>query len=155
MYLIPSATLSGIRHGGSSLQDRNLIAAKEEKIERLTITGATGGREVVQRYADDRAKAFYADPAEPEAKLETIGNWLNRLFRLRVVDTVADAPTGAPAIELELFGAKGSLGKVQLWPTNDKTALATSSRFKVPVTVTKSEVDALVKDLDSVLNEGK
>jgi hypothetical protein len=155
VFLIPSATLSSIRHGASSLMDRNLIAAKEDKVERLSITSATGGRELVQRYAEDRTKAFYADPAEPDAKLETTGNWLNRLLRLRVVDLVTDAPSGNPAIEVELFAGKGALGKVQLWPAGDKTALATSSRFKSAVTVSKAEVDALVKDLDSVLSEGK
>jgi hypothetical protein len=155
VFLIPAATLSGIRHGAASLMDRNLMAAKEDKIERLTITGATGGREIVQRYAEDRTKAFYADPAEPETKLETTGNWLNRLLRLRVVDIVTDAPAGSPAIEVELFSGKGSLGKVQLWAAGDKTALAQSSRFKAPVTVSKAEIDALIKDLDSVLTEGK
>ena len=155
IFLIPAATLSTVRRGGASLMDRGLIAVKEEKVEHLTITGTTGGRELVQRFAEDRTKAFYADPAEPEAKLETAGNWLNRLFRLRVVDMVSDAPTGTPVVEVELFGAKGSLGTLKIWSAGDKTALAQSSRFKSMVSVSKAEVDALVKDLDSVVSEGK
>ena len=47
------------------------------------------------------------------------------------------------------------MGEVKLWPANDKTALAQSTRFKGTVSLAKHEVDALLKDLDAVLAEGK
>ena len=80
---------------------------------------------------------------------------MSRLFRLRIVDTVADAPAGNPAVEVQLFDKKGAAGEVKLWPADDKTALAQSTRFKGTVSLAKHEVESLLKDLDAVLAEGK
>ncbi|MBI5511494.1 MAG: DUF4340 domain-containing protein [Deltaproteobacteria bacterium] len=155
VFLIPAATLSSLRHGAVTLAERALLPVKDDKIERVTIAVGGAGREVTQRYPSERARAFYADPAEPEAKLELVNNWLSRALRLRIIEQVSETPQGAPAFEVEAFGAKGSLGNLKVYPPGDKVALATSSRFKSTVSIARPDVDALLKDADAAINEGK
>lgn len=159
VFLIPSAAIGTIRHGASALLDKNAVGAKREKVTRLTINAGATGREIAQRYSEDVDKRFFSDPAEPEAKLEMVSNWLERMWRLRVIDLLdpAEAPPSVvpPAVEVEMFAGPDSLGVLRIWPPDDRVARATSSRFKQPFTISKASAEALLKDLDGVLSEGR
>ncbi|MEE8408395.1 MAG: DUF4340 domain-containing protein [Myxococcota bacterium] len=155
VFLVASRKLSSLRHGASTLIDRNVAGVKKEDVERLAVTGAGKGREIVQRFAEDKAKAFWADPAEPDAKLELVGNWLDRVLRLRVVDLVDETPAGPPSIEMEFFAGAKSLSTIKIWPAGDRTALCTSSRFKKTLTISKANAEAIIRDLENVLSEGQ
>jgi len=159
VFLIPSASIGSIRHGASSLLNKNAVGAKREKVTRLTINAGAAGREITQRYSEDKNKRFFSDPAEPEAKLEMVSNWLERMWRLRVVDLLdpADAPPSVipPAVEVEMFAGPDSLGVMRMWPADDRVARATSTHFDQPFTVSKASAEALLKDIEGVLNEGR
>jgi hypothetical protein len=155
VYLIANVTLGSIRHGATALLDKDAVGAKREKVERLTITTGATGRELVQRFGDDKDKRFFADPAEPDAKLELVDNWLERMWRLRVVDLVETVPQGAPALEVELFDKEKTLDLIKLWPPDEKVSLATSQRFGQAFTVSKASAETLLKDVQSVLDDGK
>lgn len=155
VFLVASSKLSSLRHGASTLIDRNVAGVKKEDVERLAVTGGGKRREIVQRFAEDKDKAFWADPAEPDAKLELVGNWLNRVLRLRVVDLVDEAPVGEPSVEMEFFAGSQSLSQLKIWPAGERTALCTSSRFKKTLTISKANAEAIIKDLENVLSEGQ
>jgi hypothetical protein len=155
IYLVPSKSLTSIRHGASTLLDRNAVGVEREDVDRLAVTAGPGGREIVQRDRSEKGKAFFADPAEPDAKLELVGNWLDRVLRLRVIDMTDERPAGMAAVEIEFFGGDGSLGVFKLWPAGEKHAVATSTRFETPFTVSKANADAIIKDVENVLQEGR
>jgi hypothetical protein len=154
IYLIPSKHLTSIRHGASSLLDRSAVGVERDDVERLGVTSGPGGREIIQRNRGEKGKAFFADPAEPDTKLELVGNWLDRVLRLRVVESTDEQPVGMPAVELEFFADDASLGVFKLWPAGDKNAIATSTRFETPFTVSKANAEAIIKDVEDVLQEG-
>lgn len=156
VFLLPSASIGSIRHGASALLDKNAVGIERDQVTRVTITAGASGREVAQRYAEDKEKRFFSDPAEPEEKLEMVSNWLERMWRLRVID-LADAPPSVipPAVEIEMFAGPDSLGVVRLWPPNERVAHATSTRFSQPFTVSKASAEALLKDLEGILTEGR
>lgn len=155
VYLVPSKSLSTIRHGAASLLDRDAVGAEREEIERIAVTAGPGGREIIQRERSDKESAFFADPAEPDTKLELIGNWLDRVLRLRVIDMTDERPVGMPAVELEFFADSESIDVFKLWPAGEKSAIATSTRFKTPFTVSKANAEAIIKDVENVLQEGR
>ena len=78
-----------------------------------------------------------------------------KLLRLRVVDMSDETPIGMPSVEIEMFAGSDSLGIFKLWPAGDKHALATSTRFDRPFTVSKANAEAIIKDMDNVLSEGR
>ncbi len=155
VYLLPASSVAHLRHGASALLDRGALGIEKDQIERVTISAGAQGRELVQRNREDKAAAFFADAAEPDEKREGVGVWLDRVLRLSVVDLVDDKPTGPPALTVEVFGDKGTLGVVKLWPSGEKTAFLTSSRFGKTATVAKAAAEAISKELEKVLSEGR
>jgi hypothetical protein len=153
VYLVKAGLLSDLKSGANGLTERSLVTLKREDIERVSIKGPAKARDVVQRHADDRAKAYFADPAEPDKKLTQVTNWLDRLMRTRMVDFVDEKPKGAPAVVVELLGANGPLGSVSLWPVGEDNAVAVSTSFGAPVTLSKGSADTLLKDVEAVLGE--
>lgn len=154
VFLTAQSNLTPLRHGGNTLLDKSLVALPLESIERVVISTPGQAREVVQRFANERAKAFYADPAEPDAKLEELSRWLDRVLKLRAVEVVATEPTGAPALEVEIRAAHGKSAKLQLWPpADDRVAFARASHHARALSVSKSSVDAVLRDMDKALRD--
>jgi hypothetical protein len=155
IFLLRANTLASLKHGASGLVDRTALGIAQEKIERVTIAHAGKTRELVQRHADDKAKAFWADRAEPDVKLEQATAWLDRVLKLRIADLADTQPVGEAELTVELWSGQRSLGTLALWGPDDKQSLAKSSRFDTPVTVTKANSEAVLRDVGGVLDEGK
>lgn len=157
VFLLRSGTISGLSNGAASMLDRRAIAVESEKVRRVTITVGPRGREVIQRYAEDPKKAFFADPAEPDVKLEQVSNWLDRILKLHLADVVRDEPTGPVALDLEVFNGGTSLGRLQLWEPREKVALARSAFYDSPISISisKANAEAILKDIEAVLAEGR
>lgn len=155
VYLLRSSSVSNLNHGAIALQDRDAVGVPRPKIERVIISAGAKRRELTQRHADDPAKAFFADPADPDRKLETATGWVERVLRLRVADLEQDAPQGEPAVVVEFIKDKESLATVRLFASSDSKAVAQVSRFKSPVGLGKASVESILHELDSVMSEGK
>jgi hypothetical protein len=154
VYLARTSLFTDLRGGGQTLADRSLVTVPRAELERVTLAAGSKSRELVQRSADDRAKAFFADAAEPDTRLTQTTAWLDRVMRTRLVDFTATRPAGAPAVTLRLFGEHGPVGSLELWAPGESTAVAVSSAFASPVTVSKATAETLLKDLEAVLAEG-
>jgi hypothetical protein len=158
VFLIPASTLASLRHGANPLLDKSAIGVARKAVTRVMITAGSRGREVAQRHSEDTDKRFFADPTEPEIELEMVSNWLDRLWRLRVAELRSEPPPAMvpPAVEVEMFaGPDESLGVLRLWAPDERVAMATSTRFEKTVTISKVTVEALLRDVESVLTEGR
>ncbi|MEK7703635.1 MAG: DUF4340 domain-containing protein [Myxococcota bacterium] len=155
VVLLRAASVRDLRYGATSLIDRRLIASPRVDIHRVVLSVGERGRELLQRHADKEETAFFADPAEPDAKLERAGAWMARLWRLRGEERVAQPPPGTPSATIELWTTSERRDVIRLWPANGPEALGTSERFADGVTLSKSTVDALLRDIEQVLQEGR
>lgn len=158
VYLVKTTTFNELKNGATGLTERALVVAPREKIERVLVSAGGKSREVKQRQADNRAKAFFADPAEPDKRLPEVTNWLERLMRMRMVDFTDQKPAGEPQLTVELEGDRKPLGSVKMWlpPAGDATmALVESTAFSGVVTVPRSTAETLFKDVDSVMSEAR
>lgn len=156
VYLMPSSTVASLRNGATQLIDRNIVGAARDTIERVVLTAGAGRRrEVLQRNAEDRASAYFADPAEPDTKLEKTTAWLDRLMRLRLLDMVSEAPQGEPALTIELWGKRDKIDELALWLGDDKNAFVKAKRFDQTLTIAKNTAEGLLNDVDAVLSENE
>lgn len=153
IYLAKTNLFSELQNGGNGLTERSLVITPRDKIARVRLRADGRERELVQRHRDDRANAFFADPAEPDARLEQAGNWLDRLMRTRMVDFAETTPDAAPALVVELLGEEAPLGTVKLWPPGNPAAIAEAPGYPGPITISKPLAELLLKDLEAVLNE--
>ncbi len=153
VYLLKQHLFVDLRNGASLLPERSLLPVERASVRRVVVTSANHTRELLHRDGAEENKAFWSDPAEPDAALALAKTWLQELWRLRMVDNATSAPSTPAAVEVELFGDKGSLGTVSLWQPGESTAVAQSSFFPSPVTVGKPSVEALLRDVGAMLDE--
>lgn len=151
VFLLRAKMVNMLRHGASRLIDKELFGFEASDIARVIVSDGRREREAVHRHAGSE-EAFYADPAVPDEPLEGATQWIHRLLTLRIVDVVQNRPAGAPAVTVT-FNEGGSLGRFELWPPDKRTAVATSTRFERPVTISKAQASALLRELDAVLQD--
>ncbi len=154
LYLVKAALFADLKAGANALTDRTAMGVPKEKAVRVIVQTAQGKkRELLQRHADDKARAFFADPAEPDTKLEQATTWVDRVLRTRLSDFATETPGGAPALSVEVLGEDGPLGMLELWAPDGDVALVRSKAFETPLTVSKSAATAILEDLEEVLAE--
>jgi hypothetical protein len=156
VYLVKTTTFNDLKNGAIGLTERALVVVPREKVERVLVREGAKSREVVQRFADDRTKAYYADAAEPDKRLSEVTSWIERLMRTRMVDFTDQKPLGDPQLLVELEGDRKPLGTVKVWAAGEAPmALVESSAFPGVVTIPKATAETLLKDVDAVMSEGK
>ena len=153
VYLAKSSLFSSLKGGASGLAERTLLIAPRDRIERVVIHSGAKSREVVQRFGDERAKAFFANAAEPETRLTQTTNWLDRLLRTRMADFADDKPQGAPALTVELFDDKITIASIRIWAPGDAIAFVEATGYPGTITIPKATAETLLKDVDAVLSE--
>ena len=154
VFLTRPTTIDALSKGASSLLDRRLVALDPAGIARVRLKTLQGEREVVQRFAEVRYKAFISSPGAPDEKLTEMTNWLDRVVKTRIVKPVERKPSGAPAIELEFLGNDGVLGTLALWPSEGELAVAMSSFNASPVSLTGADADAIVDKVAEIMADG-
>jgi hypothetical protein len=155
LFLLKAAVFTELKNGATALTERTALAVAKEKATRLTVSAGGKQRELLQRFAEDRGKAFWADPAEPDTKLTQSTSWVDRVLRLRLVDFAAEVPSTPAALVVTVNSEEGPLGKLEMWPAQGETAVVRSSAFRKPLTVNKSTADGLLKDVEDVIGEKK
>ncbi|MEZ4272432.1 MAG: DUF4340 domain-containing protein [Myxococcota bacterium] len=139
VFLIKSSVNQGLQHGAAALLDHRAIGLTPRDIRRVVITEGNRSREVVQRYPEDRQKAYFADPAVPDEKLRQVTQWIDRVLKVRVrqVENLRK-PVGSPRLVLEFSAADAPLGVIKFFEPGESDALAQSSQFASPISVTKA-----------------
>ena len=154
VFLLPAARITALRYGATTLLDKNLLDIDRSKIERATISTERRAREVIYSYAEDRTKAFFADPAEPEAKLKATSTWLSKLMELHVESFLDGSPRATqPAVTVAFSSASGPLGTVRLWEADKTGVTASSTRFSRPARLSRGTAVHMLREVDAVLQE--
>ncbi|MBN1961057.1 MAG: DUF4340 domain-containing protein [Deltaproteobacteria bacterium] len=155
VYLVKTSLFNNFKGVGNGLIERRLIIAKPDTIEKVIIYSDSKKRELIQHFAENRKKTFFADPAEPETQLKQATNWLDRLMQTRINGFADQVPATLPALRVEWFDDKKSLGNISIWAAENNSAIAKDSDYDAPVKISKITADSLIKDISSVLNESR
>lgn len=151
VYLLPAATIAPLRGGGVALQDRLIAGMARTSFDRVVVRANGKTRDFVQRSADEPAKAFFADPADPTAKLAPATEWMDRLLRTRMLELVDKAPATEPAVVVELFLGPKSVAELRLWPREGEKMVGSSTRFEQPFTINANAAEPLLTEVGALL----
>lgn len=155
VFLLPATVIAPLRYGAKSLQDRRLIRVNKADIATVVISAQHHQREISQRLGDDPQRAYFADPAEPDHKLEHATRWMNALLELSVANVPPMAPAATPpAITVVVQPLTGKPITVALWPSDGSIAQAKASQYAEPVAVSKIAADNVLREIDEVMQEG-
>lgn len=158
-YVIPGLIANDLTAADNRLIEREFHDFGEEKIGKVVLKAATGGREVVRHAVE---KDFWARPESPETKDETVSNWMTKVDRLKVTTYVEtlDPPVKPEdqVVSVEYFNDHGrKLGFIELVrrPSKDGKEkpdyVARSERTRWYATVLRSTAEQIDQDLSSVL----
>jgi hypothetical protein len=113
VYVIEGDILRDLETADSKLVERELHEWKDVDIASAELSVGDRKRNIVR--AGPEGKQFWADPASPDAKDETITNWVVKLDRLRPTQFVLKAPEGVqPVLRLDYTGRSGKLGFLEM-----------------------------------------
>lgn len=154
VYVIAGEIVRDFEWAESRLLERDLHAFKEAEVTRAKLVASGNSREVVRR--SEGGKTFWADAASPDASDETIGNFMDRLDRLRPSEYAESLPESrTPLVRVELGGKSGALGFVELVkvPREGEKAdyYIASERTRLPGKVVPSLAQQVEQDIGSVV----
>lgn len=113
VYAIKGDIYRDLETAESRLMERELHEWKDVDLTRARVIAGDKRRELVR--SGDEGKKVWADPASPEQKDETVGNWMSKLDRLRPTEYVAAAPEQKEiVVRVEYTGRSGDIGFVEL-----------------------------------------
>lgn len=113
VYVVEGDILRDLESADAKLVERELHEWKEADITSAEVSAGDRKRSMVR--AGPEGKQFWADPASPDAKDETLANWVVKLDRLRPTQFVLNAPdTKQPVLRVDYTGKSGKLGFVEL-----------------------------------------
>jgi hypothetical protein len=154
VFLIDDKTLRPLQFANTRLVERRLHGIDEADIETVQVVRGSDTRVLVQKNADDRAKAYWADRESPDDKDIEAGTWLGKMFKLRAqsyVDT-ADAPAQLTPVFTFAVSGDGESWQVEIL-SGDKDgqeAWYARSDFTRSLTqLTRSLAQEAIADLDT------
>lgn len=158
VFLLDDATLRPLQFAASRLTDRALTPFSGEEVRTLEVAlpaGTTLAYE--QQNADDSANAYWASKSDPETADETAGTWIDKLFRMRLRNYVADDERPeqlTPVFTYTASDADGDTWAVEILETTteegEKEWYAQSQHARALVQVPESLASGVVDDLESL-----
>lgn len=153
-FAIKAEPVRDLEAAESRLLERDLHGWKENDVVSAKIVAGGRAREVVR--GGYGAKRFWADPASRDKNDETLGNWMQKLDRVRINDYVAAPPADrVTVLRIEYTGASGPLGFVELAKSKTEAGkdewYETSERARLWGKVTSSLAEQVAADLDGVV----
>ncbi len=153
--LIRAKAVSLFSGNGLQLLDKRLMGIAAEDIRKIILTTSGRERHLVQRYGEDKKRAFIADPAVPDERLDASGRWVEQVLRTRIDGPSEEKPQGTPVLKVEFYGSKDSLGALSVWKLQGDYALATSTLFDTSLKLSASAYSSLLGSATEVLDEGR
>ena len=170
VFLVAGQGLRGLLRPKSRFMERSLHAFKTKGIARVRLRSGQRDKELVQQVSEEGKDLGWADSRSPEEAKVLYRNWIRRLSTLRPTDYLgmpADEEGGgcaAPAgstqeLSLTFFSPSKEIGFLTLYKgegTDEKggaTYYACSEHSEIVVKVPKTQAEALLKDLEDVLDE--
>ena len=170
VFLVAGQGLRDLLRPKSRFMERSLHAFKTKEIARVRLRSGQREKELVQRVSEEGKDLGWADSRSPEEAKDLYRNWMRKLSTLRPTDYVAMpadeegggcvAPAGSSQeLSLTFFSPSKEIGFLTLYKgegTDEKggaTYFACSEHSEVVVKVPKTQAEALLKDLEDVLDE--
>jgi hypothetical protein len=170
VFLVGGQGLRELLRPKSRFMERSLHAFKTKEIARVRVRAGKRDKELVQQIYEEGKEQGWADSRSPEEAKVLYRNWIRKLFTLRPTDYIGmpvDAEGGgcvAPAgssqeLSLTFFSPSKEIGFLTLYKgegTDEEggsTYYACSEHSEIVVKVPKTQVEALLKDLEDVLDE--
>ena len=170
VFLVAGQGLKDLLHPKSRFMERSLNAFKTKEIARVRLRSGRKEKELVQRVSEEGKELGWADSRSPEEAKDLYRNWMRKLSTLRPTDYVAMptdeegggcvAPDGSTQeLSLTFFSPSKEIGFLTLYKgeeTDEKGGaryFACSENSEVVVKVPKTQAEALLKDLEDVLDE--
>lgn len=155
LYAVPSDLVQSMLGAETRLIERDLHAFLDADVTRLRITKGDKSRELV---AVAEKKGAFADAATPTKSDDTVGNWLAKVGRLRVMEYV-EKPVTPPApesavVRIEYFGKKATLGFLEIYKIPGEKGsdfFIRSEQTRWLVKVLGSVGEQVEQDLSSIL----
>jgi len=127
--------------------ERRALPVDKEKITLVRFQNAGNTHVFVQQNSSDRSNAYFAREGNAEERLNDVGTWMDKVFRLRAADVGAAAPVGEPALVLEVERDGGKRATLKLWSASGNEAIAESSEFPTPIKLSGSSVEDILTSL--------
>ena len=113
VYVITGEPIRDLEWAESRLLDRELHDWKESEIEKAKLLAADKTRQVLRRTTD--GKTIWADASSPDTNDETIGNFMQRLDRLRPSEYQDSLPENrVTLLRVDFEGKRGPIGWFEL-----------------------------------------
>ncbi len=128
-YVIKGDPVRDLEGADSRLIERELHGWKEADVKSAKIVAGDKAREVVRGGADNRR--FWADPASQDKADETVGNWMQKVDRVKPSEYTAKEPEGrSMVVRIEYTSVAGvSLGFFELVKTPDQAQAGKSQYY--------------------------
>ncbi len=153
LYLVEKRELTRLEGSSATLAERRVHPLEPAQIAAIRVARGADSVRFVQRNPDDRAKAYWAREATPDAEDGAAGSWLTTATRLSALEYVAEKPADAETIFSVTFEDRG--GKA--WPVEvlrdsaePPTWYLSSAYNRSLVTMTPSQAEDLTLDLDAL-----
>ena len=170
VFLVAGQGLRDLLRPKSRFMERSLHAFKTKEIARVRLRAGQREKELVQQISEEGKEQGWADSRSPEEAKVLYRNWIRKLSTLRPTNYVgmpADEQGGgcvAPAgsiqeLRLTFFSPTKEIGFLTLYKgegtdeKGDVTYYACSEHSEIVVKVPKTQAEALLKDLEDVLDE--
>lgn len=155
LFLLDDQDIRPLQFARTRLIERKLFPLDEKAIDEVQVRRGTDARTIVQRNADDRTKAYWADATSPETSDVEAGTWLGKLFRMRVRTYTDDATGLTPVFTYAVTGDGSTYAVEVLSRTADDGStdyVARSTHNRALVELTKSLAEEAVADLDALFD---
>ncbi|MFK7929064.1 MAG: DUF4340 domain-containing protein, partial [Myxococcota bacterium] len=152
-FLVAKRALKSIE-ATDKLKERSLHPLSIADVQNVTVERDGTLRTFQHKNPDDRAKRFWVDVTEPNARDESATQWMPSLVRLGVQDYPSEAPTDLqPVFNASLTG-DGKTWNVEVMSdgATPATWYAKSAYNRGVVELTASQVEEVIADLDDVMS---
>jgi hypothetical protein len=170
VFLVAGQGLRDLLRPKSRFMERSLHAFETKEIARVRLRAGQREKELVQKISEEGKEQGWADSRSPEEAKVLYRNWIRRLSTLRPTEYIgmpADEEGGgcvAPAgstqeLRITFFGPTREMGFLTLYKgeetdeKGDAAYYACSEHSETVVKVPKTQAEALLKDLEDVLDE--
>jgi len=153
VYVIDGTAAREMKSGAGRLSERSQHEWKNNEVDSATVA-AGGSSRTVQR-SGPKGRRFWADPGAPDKNVETVGNWLGKVRRLRPIKFLEELPkTAKKLVRVEYRTTKKTNGWLELYrheAEGKKEFVILTERLRLPATVTATVAVQVNEDLGSVL----
>jgi hypothetical protein len=155
LYAVPADLVQAMLGAETRLIERDLHAFPDTDVMRIRVSKGGKSRELA---AIPDKKGAFADVATPTKSDDTVGNWLSKVGRLRVMEYV-EKPAAPPSpesavVRIEYFGKKETLGFLEVYKVPGEKGsdyLIRTEQTRWYVKVLASVGEQVEQDLASVL----